>query len=429
MKKVIIFLFMLFMFTGFVNATKIQDLRCNYELINPYDESLGKFQIEIYNYDDGNGNYTAKIFYENYNDKMVEYRSGLINDYKNYDGGLPINPFMSKGKDYSITKIVNEYKKTGKCLKLYYNEWTNNSVITIDTDVFVPEGMPYNPLSPKSVYVRIPGSDKWITESELYSQTDPDDTNPDETKPEEQNKVELECSYDMSFETLSLKSKVIFRREAFNGKKIYYVTVNGIEKGLDTLNDDVIFELKNANLSAFVRILSEDLKKIFEWDSCISGDYLYQYMDKNSTGSNIYFITLDGERATENSLTGKVGDGTGEKPSTDVADKINNEGKYLPKPPDYEMGKHLNCKELLGNDLTAIVKAAIRIMQIVAAIIAILKGMIIVIPAVAAKDADALKKASKTLITLAIILLIVLLLPLFVKVIGQMLDFDLSCFV
>ena len=101
-----------------------------------------------------------------------------------------------------------------------------------------------------------------------------------------------------------------------------------------------------------------------------------------------------------------------------------------PTTPDIDINrKHMNCKELLGTNLTAIVKAFITILQVAAAIIAIVKGMIILIPAVIAKDADSLKKQSSTLVKMAVILLIVFLLPVFVKVIGHMLDFDLSCFV
>ena len=87
------------------------------------------------------------------------------------------------------------------------------------------------------------------------------------------------------------------------------------------------------------------------------------------------------------------------------------------------------CTRILGPNLTAIVKASITILQIVGAIIAIVKGMMTLIPPILAKDADALKKASKTLTTMAIILVVIFLFKPILTFIGNILDFDTSCIV
>jgi hypothetical protein len=81
----------------------------------------------------------------------------------------------------------------------------------------------------------------------------------------------------------------------------------------------------------------------------------------------------------------------------------------------------------LGKNLTKIVHAFITVIQIIAAIIAIVKGMITLIPPIVAKDADALKKATKVLMDLAIVLIIVLLFRPIIRLMGNILEFDISC--
>ena len=75
--------------------------------------------------------------------------------------------------------------------------------------------------------------------------------------------------------------------------------------------------------------------------------------------------------------------------------------------PSIPEGTLSNCNEILGANLTAIVKASITILEILGAIIAIVKGMMTLIPPILAKDADALQKASKTLVNMAIILVVI----------------------
>jgi hypothetical protein len=55
--------------------------------------------------------------------------------------------------------------------------------------------------------------------------------------------------------------------------------------------------------------------------------------------------------------------------------------------------------------------------------------MIILIPAVIGKDADALKKAEKKLITLFVVLAAIGIFPSIVSIISNIFDFDLSCLV
>lgn len=90
--------------------------------------------------------------------------------------------------------------------------------------------------------------------------------------------------------------------------------------------------------------------------------------------------------------------------------------------------KDLNCEEMLGKNLTKILKFAIEVLSIAGAIIAIVNAMISLIPALIAKDGEALKKAQKKCVTMAIVLVLILLLPTLIVFIGRLFGYDLSCF-
>lgn len=90
--------------------------------------------------------------------------------------------------------------------------------------------------------------------------------------------------------------------------------------------------------------------------------------------------------------------------------------------------KVINCKDLLGPNLMKLVSFVLDTLRIGASIIAIVNGMLIILPAVISKDADALKKSEKKLIILAIVLILIILLPTLLNIIGNIFGYDLSCF-
>lgn len=90
--------------------------------------------------------------------------------------------------------------------------------------------------------------------------------------------------------------------------------------------------------------------------------------------------------------------------------------------------KDLTCEEMLGKNLTKILKFALEVLSIAGAIIAIVNSMISLIPALIAKDAEALKKAQSKCITMAIVLVLILLLPTLLTFIGKIFGYDLTCF-
>ena len=137
-------------------------------------------------------------------------------------------------------------------------------------------------------------------------------------------------------------------------------------------------------------------------------------------GTTCYFNSTD----KVNDKCGKLTSENGE-----FVDPSKSNGK---KPDTPNLGFNTNpmtCTEILGPNLTKIVHAGIKAIQIIGAIAAIVKGMITLIPAVMAKDAEGLKKAQKTLVTMAIILLCIFLLPYLVRWIGNILGYDISCLV
>ena len=87
------------------------------------------------------------------------------------------------------------------------------------------------------------------------------------------------------------------------------------------------------------------------------------------------------------------------------------------------------CADVLGPTLTALVKEAIKWVRIAGAIIAIVNGMLKLIPAIMSKDAEALNKAIKTCITMAIILVFCVLFSWLLNLIGTLFKWDVSCIV
>ena len=85
------------------------------------------------------------------------------------------------------------------------------------------------------------------------------------------------------------------------------------------------------------------------------------------------------------------------------------------------------CAELLGKNMTSLIHAGITIFQIVAAIIALLRGMTLLIPAVIAKDSNSIKAAESQLIVLGIVLAVAIIFKPLVRLLGNLLEWDISC--
>ena len=86
-----------------------------------------------------------------------------------------------------------------------------------------------------------------------------------------------------------------------------------------------------------------------------------------------------------------------------------------------------SCVELVGENISKIIKSSFTILRIVGAIIAIVNAMITLIPAVVSKNADALKKAANKCVTMGIVLAIIGIFPSIVILIARLFDYDISC--
>lgn len=86
-----------------------------------------------------------------------------------------------------------------------------------------------------------------------------------------------------------------------------------------------------------------------------------------------------------------------------------------------------SCEAIVGPNIAKLIKMALNILRIIGAIIAIVNGMMTLIPAVVNKDPEALKKAGNKCVKIAAILLVIGVFPSILRVIGKIFGYDLSC--
>ena len=104
--------------------------------------------------------------------------------------------------------------------------------------------------------------------------------------------------------------------------------------------------------------------------------------------------------------------------------------EYSVKEPTLEFNSsYSTCKEILGPSLTEVVRVGIKTVQIAGAVIAMVKGMMVLLPAIIAHDSDGLKKAEKILIYMGIILAVIFLFPALMRLVGKIAGFDITCIV
>jgi len=124
--------------------------------------------------------------------------------------------------------------------------------------------------------------------------------------------------------------------------------------------------------------------------------------------------------------------------SSNCGDIITNNGQSIEDPGNYTAlllqgnpleisDEKMSCDQLMGKNLVKILHLFITAIRIAGAIIAIVSGMLTLIPAVASDDANALKTATKKCVLMAIILVAIGIFPTIINVIGKIAGFDLSC--
>ena len=86
-----------------------------------------------------------------------------------------------------------------------------------------------------------------------------------------------------------------------------------------------------------------------------------------------------------------------------------------------------SCEAIVGPNIAKLIKMSLNILRIIGAIIAIVNGMMTLIPAVISKDPEALKKAGNKCVKIAAILLVIGVFPSILRVIGKIFGYDLRC--
>lgn len=110
---------------------------------------------------------------------------------------------------------------------------------------------------------------------------------------------------------------------------------------------------------------------------------------------------------------------------TDSDANINNGVITFPTFNFGELGQ--SCKEFFGESGVKLIRTARKAIQMGATVLTLVLGMIMFIPAIMNKDNEGLSKSLSKFSKLLIILAIILLLPTFVKVIGMIAGFDITC--
>ncbi|UKI58146.1 MAG: hypothetical protein L6V81_01505 [Clostridium sp.] len=193
-------------------------------------------------------------------------------------------------------------------------------------------------------------------------------------------------------------------------------------------SNDVTVNL-GTGIDGLMTIPASQLDKMFiKGEDCLDDTKLFDYLDAPLATMGVYKMTTDEKEAKDNGLNGEYNQT--KKPLPQTRNGKSNTGASLKAPNLTGFGNTGDsCSAVLGPTLTALVKEAVKWVRIAGAIIAIVNGMLKLIPAIMSKDAEALSKAARTCVTMAIILVFCALFPWLLNLIGSIFKWDVSCIV
>ncbi len=405
--RILIILFLLIIVPFNIEAATIGGVRCTYNLKTPSNETIGKAQVVIDNY---NTSPSVKVYYESKDGSMKEYKSPNY-DYKNINQGSLTNLlrfFTGIKKD----KFTDYYNKEGKCPTIYSNFTGNMTSYDIELNVIDSTNKnSFANISSSKEELKEPGSSTWKSRSEF---------NKDNNVTEKSDRV---CKYKMVFDLSETTSEVEFRTiyNTQTNKKTYKLTVNGNSNSTDSLDSELVATL-GLGTSGFVRIEASQMKKLFKDGACVSSENVYHYLDAKNATEGVYYITTSKDDAKNNGTAGRYDNGDGS------TDGTGGSTKYEDNMSAGGFGKEgQTCIEVVGESLSKIIKTTINILRIAGAVIAILKGMTLLIPPIVNKDADSLKKAGNKCVKLGIVLLLIGVFPTIIRFIGYLFKYDVTC--
>ena len=426
MKKALIFLLTFFIGFALINADEVSDVACLYDL-----GTYGKVEIQINNYNTNNPSVSIKCQdkdtyqYKNYNSKKV------YNNCKGESTTMPYD-FFSYSKDEH--SFISKYKKNYSCPQLYANPYEksdgDDKYVYFET-IELKTNIDFDKV--KNLYQhdfknategtlvkeakKLEGSDKFVDASEVNKSLPKKDDKP--------------CKYDMNFDKTKRVTPwyvnfVTTYDENSNYKETYKIKIAGRSDIIVDLDKDIKFAL-GAYQDQTVEVTSEQLKAIFLYDKedCKPGEEIFHYTYNRDT--NQINITTNEQEAYDNSVDHKYDNGAGSKGGTGATGRLGATGDG-PSLTGFGEGGD-SCSAVLGTTFSALVKEVIKWVRIAGGIIAIVNGMLKLIPAIMSKDAEALSKAAKTCVIMAIILVFCALFPWLLNLIGSIFKWDVSCIV
>ena len=97
-----------------------------------------------------------------------------------------------------------------------------------------------------------------------------------------------------------------------------------------------------------------------------------------------------------------------------------------PKEPNFEFyDGYMSCSQILGTNITKVIRAAITLVRIGASIATIVIGMMNFFPPLLEGNVKELNAAIRKCIWLAIVLMLIILLPVLLRTIGNLFSWDL----
>ena len=420
MKKMIMFLLIFFIGIVGINAKDFNAFACEYNMTystqgNHGMETItdfGHVEIQVKDYDTDNPK--VIIFHDDGNGNLVQF-NGTTYDYKGNDNGFMLN-FFTKGKKKQ--EFINAFNNNGKnCPNLIMN------IGSIDYSV---ETSPIDPVTSSTFWSN--SSYKMLVSATNGSNNDWKEISEFLKDDNVEYKEPRECPYTMDFRGMPTSSiKLTTNYEPGTNKESYVFSVNGNETKFDSLKDDV-YVMMGTGTNALVRVTGSTLSKLYpSGDSkCPSKDDVFGYLDATLAADGVYGVTGDEGEAKDNGINGEYTTAGDPFPTTGKS----NTGASLKVPTLTGFGsKGDKCDKVLGTTLASLVKEAIKWVRIAGGIIAIVNAMLKLIPAIMSKDAEALSKAARTCVIMAIILVFCALFPWLLNLIGSIFKWDVSCIV
>lgn len=416
MKKVITFLLIFFIGIIGVSAKDFNSFACDYNLTyssqgdngitNMFD--YGKVQIQVNNYNSDDPKVT--IYYTNKNGKLVEY-DGPTYDYQGEnDTGMLMRFFTTNKKK----EFVNNFKNNSQtCPELYTNFLSSINSVDVELHPVEPDLTgTYWANSSNKLLLYDEATGEWKNKDDFYK-----DDNVEVKEPRV-------CEYTMQFDLFPQKVaiKLVTNYEVGTNKESYEFIINGNKASFSDLNSEQAVSM-GTGTGALVRVSADQLKKLYSGNECPAKNELFSYLD----GNGVYNVTTDEDEAKDNGMAGRYDEAGDAFPTTSGNSNL---GAGLKPPTQVGFGEGGDsCSEVLGSTLTALVKEAVKWVRIAGAIIAIVNGMLKLIPAIMSKDAEALNKAFRTCIIMAIVLVFCVLFDWLLGLIGSIFKWDVSCII